>query len=351
MKRNFKALAFVLALALMASFPGAAFAGEIEGDGTVQDVAINVLVPTTLDFVLDPLEITENETQVAPQDFFFVNETFAPVKVELEITATASNNAVLVADDSGLEPDDDTVKDKEIFFMVQGASELTGEAIEVNGTVTTDAALVASTTAIYAIDETKVSFVPDVDGETASATIAFALDKAIQDGDTDDVDSLAANDKGVAAFQFAAVMNTYAEWEDNDLSVKGVYSLVPLRPNTYTGYDMIEDSLNQIQLTAPEPPAPPAVGFTGEVNPLVKNIAVASITDTQLVINFNFGDKTLTKIATGSGGTVAAENYTVGADKITFSEARTTIYKEITASTLNTIHLSDGTTYKINFVK
>ena len=107
MKRNSKAVTFVLLLALMiaTSFPAPVFAadGVISGDSEVNNVTINVILPSNLNFALDPLSLdVDGENQISKQDFIFVNQTLAPVKVAIAITATATNDTVLISSTGAL---------------------------------------------------------------------------------------------------------------------------------------------------------------------------------------------------------------------------------------------------------
>lgn len=370
MIKNSKAIAFLLVLMLIAAFPAAAFAatetGDISGGSTVENVLIRVVVPTNLNFALDPLglNVTGN-SQVVTADYFFVNQTFAPVKVKLDLTATLTNDAELVATTSAITGlDDDSVTDKLIYFGALGAEDLTGSAI-----VATPAGVEAITgSAAYTnyfggddppaglyptnVSDTLVPFVPSADNTTGSAVIGFALGAAKESSTTSGaLDALADDDAGVAAFQFYAQLNTYAEWEAGDIAVSGSYTLVPLRGETYNTYAGESFGLNQIEMASAAPEEPAPVGFIGEVDPTVKSINVASISDPQLTIAFNFGDKTLSRINMQSGTQLAADQYTVGSNNITFSTTRTTSIKGISTTMYYTIVLSDTTEYRINFIK
>lgn len=359
MKKNSKPIAFLLTLMLLFTFPVSVFAGTadegtIGGDSNVIDVTLNVLLPTNLDFALDPLGLGSQDNQVSPADYFFVNMTFAPVKVALDITATASGGAVLVSSPDTLEPDNPAVTDKEIYFAALGAGGVSGEAIS----VTTTSAVITSSSGIYDYTSsaaTRVAFTPSSGGATGSAVIGFALGAATESSTTPDaIEALATSNGGVAVFQFFGSLNTYADWQANDLTVSGAYTLTPLRTTTYSDYtgEFVAGSLNQIEMTPAAPAEPDPVGFIGEVDPTVKSITIASISGTQLVIPFNLGSETVASIKSASGTTVATDQYTVDAvnKTITYSETRTTALKNLTVSTYNTITLSGGGTYTINFV-
>ena len=128
MKKTSKYLSAVLAaLMLTVAFPISAFAGTEEGtlpgDSTVKDVTVVALVPSTLAFALDPLELDATQgSQVQNANYFFVNKTEAPVLVQLDLTATTATGVTLVSDPATLSPYDTTVKTKDIYFGVLGAT-------------------------------------------------------------------------------------------------------------------------------------------------------------------------------------------------------------------------------------
>ena len=280
-QKNSKVVAFVMALLLLTSFPvfaETASSGDIVGDSDVADLVLNVVVPTTINFALDPLGLaTTGDNQISNQSYFFLNQTFAPVKVSLDITAVTSGDAVLVSSPGGLSKDDTSVTDKKLFFGALGATSMTGAALSIYALDpdTTYVELFGSTTGpaadytdVTSDAATLVKFTPNSNGSTGSAVIAFALAKAVESTTTPDaIDSLAADDKGVAAFQFYAELNTYASWQANDLKVTGTYTLTPLRGATYTDYvanDVISGGLNQLDTTPPAPPAPSTYSITVE---------------------------------------------------------------------------------------
>jgi hypothetical protein len=95
--------------------------------------------------------------------------------------------------------------------------------------------------------------------------------------------------------------------------------------------------------------APAAIGFIGEVSPIAKTIAKSAITSTQLSVAFNFGGKTISKIAMPSGTALAPDQYTSSANAIVFSQSRTTSLKGLSSATTYTITLSDNATYALSF--
>ncbi len=251
-KKAFKTLAALLAvLVLVISLPITAFADQttntITGDSTVDDVTPSVVVPMNLDFALDPLELNViSGSQVATTDYFFINKTKTPVKVAVDLTlSTTSSSVTVIGDPSTLSPYDTEVTTKDIYFAALGATGITGGAISfttTSGSITAKGTYSSTSAALAAFNTTD-----------KKASLAFALDKAT---DTDTTGAaLAINNKGVAAFQFYAKMNTYADWKDGDISIGGAYTLTALSATTYKNYtdnsSYITDGFNQLKTAKP----------------------------------------------------------------------------------------------------
>ena len=352
-KKSRVVVAFVLTLLLTAAFPAAAFAettGTISGDSTVDNVVMNVILPTNLNFALDPLglDTTGDDNQIATQDFFFVNQTLAPVKISVEIAAETSGGAVLVSDPSTLSKDDTSVTDKELFFGALGASGVTGTAITATGAaLVTEEAITtysdiadiygssnppqAEYTTASAVADTLVSFTPGTGGATGSAVIAFALNKAVESETTPGaVDSLATDNKGVAAFQFYSELNTYADWKANDITVSGAYTLTPLRTTTYDNYTYITGGLNQLETTPAEPAEPTydSAGFIVEgatVDTLANKITSSKASAENISIPFYFDGKTIASLKL-STTTVDAAQYTIDGNNLVLKKDNASYY-------------------------
>jgi hypothetical protein len=296
--------------------------GSIDGDSIVNDVIFEVDVPTDINFAIDPFElgISLGGGQITGTSYNFLNSTKAPVKVLLDFTTDLTGGgAALVADPSALSPDDDSVIDKKLYFAVLGAKTL---------------AATANTVSAVAYDKTEAgTLVPF--GTDGKASAGFVL-AASSDG----TEVLAP---GMGSFTFYGVLNTYADWEAGDVKVTAAYTLVALRPATYTALSTAAVGANKTQLASTSS----VLGFIGESVPTTKTITKASITDTQLSIPFNFGDKTITSIKLPSGTSLAVDQYekTVGA--LVFSASRTTALKGLTVNVTYTITLSDTSVYTL----
>ncbi|MDR1961318.1 MAG: hypothetical protein LBQ16_03455, partial [Gracilibacteraceae bacterium] len=97
MKKTSKVLTVILAALLIATLlPGTAFAadlqdvsesGTIGGDTTVDKAVINVVVPTNVNFALNPLEIGQSGNQVTTADYILVNKSNVPVAASFYLDA------------------------------------------------------------------------------------------------------------------------------------------------------------------------------------------------------------------------------------------------------------------------
>lgn len=226
--------------------------GSISGESTVDNVVLNVILPTNLNFALDPLELGKNTkgSQIKAADYVVVNKTGAPVNVAFSLTATPKSGVTLVDDASTLEKDDTSVVDKNIYFAALGANDVTAGTLDfstIPGTAKFD--YDAETDTLVGL---KVINEEGTDKGKAKGSITFALGAAT--ASADDLDTLAEQDKGIASFQFYGEMNPYAKWEAGDVTVSGAYTLIALRKTTYENYAAdsayTEDGLNQL--------APPA---------------------------------------------------------------------------------------------
>jgi len=367
MKRNTKTvMAFVLTLLLIATFPVAVFAdtptsGTISGSSTVDTVVVNVILPTSLNFALDPLGLdTTGDNQIATQDFFFVNQTFAPVKISIDIDAETSGGAVLVSTTGGLSLDDTSVTDKDLYFGALGATGLTGASITATTVGVSYSAIFGSPTGpaasystVSAVAETLTTIDPSNDGTTGSAVISFALDKAVESSTTPgSIDSLAASDKGVAAFQFYSQLNTYAEWEADDITVTGSYTLIPLRDTTYTGYDYIAGSLNQLVPEEEEvvTPSYDSAGFIIGDDTFTTHaaITVSKASADDVSIAFFYDGLTITSLVMNGTYTVLDADYDAVGNALVFNKDGAGTYlldKSSVAVKTFVLTLSDSSTY------
>ena len=365
MKRTTKSVtAFVLTLMLIMSFPAAAFAtgstGTIDGSSTVENVTLEVLVPSTLGFALDPLGLdVTGANQISTQDYYFVNQTFAPVKVSVSITAQTSGGATLVSTASGLSLDDTKVTDKKLYFGALGATDITGGSI--NTTTTGGSFNVGTGPAAYYSSATTASatlipFTPNSNGTTGAAVIAFALGAATEGSTPGSISALASNNDGIAAFQFFSQLNTYAKWEANDITVSGAYTLTPLRDTTYTGYSYVGSSLNQLVPEAPSTPTYSSAGFISG-SAIVTTIAAISNTSSSALgvrVPFYANGLTATSLTlNGSAFTFPTTQYTLANNELYIKADDPTYCLRVATAGSKTIALtlSDSSTYTFTIVQ
>lgn len=222
---------------------------ELEGKNDLEELTIEVVLPTSLDFSLNPLELAGSGNvkgnQIKGADFAIANLTKAPVRVMVEFEASGTAGVEFVKTDAELRQFDWEATNKAIMFGALGAT-------EVEGTPTaTMPNAVASATFSYTvgqaetekIGDTLVVFEPDeAKKDEAEGSIAFAL-AASADGE-----ALADADKGLASFQFYANLNTYAGWKAEDIEIAGVYTLTAMHLPSFASLSgFAADGLNQLK--------------------------------------------------------------------------------------------------------
>lgn len=334
-------LVMVFVLALTPITVSAAETGSIGGTSTVTDVTIEVTLPTSLDFAIDPLELDSIEgSQISDVTYLMVNKTLAPVRVGFEIETTLDTGVTLVSDPTTLKKDDITATEKNLYFGALGASGITAA-----GNFADDA---AGTTAAF--DAKKNTLVPF--GTDGKVSIAWALSPA-KDTNTDKApDTLADGNKGMAAFQFFGEMNTYAAWKAGDVKVTGKYTLTALRASTFdklTAADFASDGVNQLKAGS----STSEVGFTDRTGSNSATAATITLSKENgpatLDIGFNFGEKALKEVQFASGSTLAASNYTTGTNKITLAASRVTTLKggAVGTETVFKVVLNDNTVHTL----
>lgn len=369
-KKSFfkKSMVVLLALALCLAFPVSAFAadavagvtsdgsGKVEGESTLDEVVLQIVVPTKLDFSIDNYKKNGGDTgQIfVATDFSFVNKTDVPVKVGYDLEADLAAD-VKIVDKADVKMTDDQATDKEVYFgMISATSDSTytagtgefsteydatkgvvpfvntaedpendpakyeasfefaldkatyvvtegadtggsdkAEYTDANGLVLLpkgapaaadskdflNTAWVDKADVAWAKGGFKTQSLRVEDSTGAKHTIRVPVDVEWNDGSDQEasfvnplwlaaakehwdgtfleekvmsastaikmpsvVITVANGTAGVGAFKFYAEMNTYADWQDNDIKVKGNYNITPLLADTYTGYDAYENT-------------------------------------------------------------------------------------------------------------
>jgi hypothetical protein len=245
----------------------------VTGKNTTLNPVMSVIVPLSLDFILDPFSLDLNsdlEWQVAKTDMYVVNYMPANVVVDVEITATAADDVKFVDTADELDKNSTGAAEKAILFGVIGANDATltegttmilgTEGVDhnlyttsgvdpINDRETADPVSVVYPVASEAIFSLKdafeyveedglISYFPAAEnGEETKTKIRFALEKAYGGNAANDPElpqvSLAENNKGISSFMFYADLNTQAPWADGDITVSGKYRLWPLPDNEF----------------------------------------------------------------------------------------------------------------------
>lgn len=201
--------------------------GAISGVGAVVNVPLNVVVPTNLNFALDPLQFTGGSaqlSQVQSVDYRMANRSAVPVLVGFDLTATAAAGVALVDSPNALDHGLNVTARAAHFGMIGATSVTSGPPTFADP---------SEGTMVYnrATDGTQVFFGPAAatGATTSDARIEFLLGAATGEPPA----TLAASNRGVASFQFYAELNTYATWAANDISVAGNFTLTGINAAHY----------------------------------------------------------------------------------------------------------------------
>jgi hypothetical protein len=237
MNRKRSVLSFVLAIALALGAATPALAnesGNISGDSEVKQVVIKATVPTSLSFGIDPLSITSDtnspeDNQIANQNYQMINKTTeAAIAASFFLTADLADGVKLFAadDSTNVKPEDLSASDKNLSFGVLTAKEVTTDtttpgSVKIVGTTVYDKDLANGLVSFGGTD-----IAAGVETKTSEAAFGFMLEKA------QSATELATTSHGIGSFQFYGKMNSYADWQPNDVKVKGVYSLLALSAAT-----------------------------------------------------------------------------------------------------------------------
>lgn len=282
-KRTSKVCAVILSAAMISAIPVSAFAspspsaqasngGSINIPVDVSDPVISVALPTFTSIAIDPFSVgmatgeagvAKAGIQLASDEYTVLNGSTFPVKVAYSLDVATESDVLLIEKQgftygnpmatpapelasagtldlsTALQYQNESVQTaKEIFFGVVAPT-----TIGLDPTVASSPPVISTYSTYSAVGgmiKTDVSTVVGTDATAAAATpvagedgtlsFAFALKPTKADAD-------AATDPTVfedeARFKFYAQMNTYADWKDDDITVKGIYELSVL-PDTFT---------------------------------------------------------------------------------------------------------------------
>lgn len=229
----------------------------ITGDSGVENPTYKIVVPTQLDFAVDPFE-QKGQSQIYSKDFYMVNKSNVPVQLDCAVTLTAGTDVTIKdnADDVT-----ETNNDKLIYMEAEIPGAVTGTDAE--DAAAYEVALKKSGTTYYKSDMVPDDVTDAADAEemidttdakgtytnnkkvalgTAEKTLSFALEKAdyVEYYTAKDLSStakqfkqVAASDKGNAAFRFSGKVNTKATWAESAVTATVKYTFNGLTGTNY----------------------------------------------------------------------------------------------------------------------
>lgn len=227
---------------------------EITGDSGVENPTYKIVVPTQLDFAVDPFQ-QKGQSQIYSKDFYMVNKSNVPVQLDCAVTLTAGTGVVLK--NTAAEVTENN-SDKLIYMEAEipgAVTESTGSAgafttpLVTDGTDYWDAANAPSSgtnAANEMVDTTDAAGTYTTSKKiglgTAEKTLSFALKEAdYQEYFTAENKStsakqfkqVAASQAGSTAFRFSGKVNTKATWAASAVTAKVKYTFNGLTPTNY----------------------------------------------------------------------------------------------------------------------
>lgn len=226
----------------------------VEGDSGVENPTYKIVVPTTLNFAVDPFE-QKGQSQIYSKDFYMVNKSNVPVQLDCAVTLEAATG-VTIKDKA--EDVTETNNDKLLYMEAEIPSDVTetnadpaayNPALVTDGTdaYETGKAPASATTAVEDMVDTTdakgtYSSSKKIGLGTTEKKLSFALEKATyKDYFTADDKSttakqyqaVAASEAGSAAFRFSGKVNTKATWSASAVTAKVKYTFNGLTGTNY----------------------------------------------------------------------------------------------------------------------
>lgn len=228
---------------------------EITGDSGVENPTYKIVVPTTLDFAVDPFQ-QKGQSQIYSKDFYMVNKSNVPVQLDCAVTLTAGTDVVLKNTEAEVT---ETNSDKLIYMEAEipgAVTETTKAAAAFSTALKKDGndyyeatnAPSSATDADEMIDTTDAKGTYTTSKKVGLGTtekkLSFALKEATyqeyytaddQSASAKQFKQVADTQAGSAAFRFGGKVNTKATWAENAVTAKVKYTFNGLTPTNYTG--------------------------------------------------------------------------------------------------------------------
>jgi hypothetical protein len=270
--KSFAAVVMAITMALgMTTFATASQNGAfkpIEGVGTPAELAVQVTVPLSLPFKIDPM----NDD---PSQFLLANVSKYPVLISYNLNLNVGDNIDRVAtfselQNNGLTSTYSTTGQMGVVFGIEGAENFgngaasAGEYASAAGIATIGQATPSEFTYAATLGEA-TGFAP-----AATSTGLMKADFLLAAGSGTE---LAANGAGMAAFRLNGEYTRGGDWATANMTVTGVYTTLLVNQTAYAEYtegnakatDNI--AMNMIELADADRPVPPSSEFEFVVFP------------------------------------------------------------------------------------
>ena len=300
--------------------------GSIDVSTAVETPIYKVVVPTSMEFVIDPYELMGNGSSITSDDIQIINRSNVNVKVDMELTATAAEGVTLKDTAVGVTETDNSklayvvaqipsaVTETEVSGKLDynsGTYSIGNDGDKYEGLIFNDKVPGDKVTAAGETDLKKVTAVAgdyqtkaEVEfGSTAGKVLSFVLKKAKYLTTAEYENSVLtkgeeqvyyqAGAKGATAFRFSGKVNSQATWAETDLSASAVYSFIGMTDALYTSeVGDLESSTHALASTSEVQAATFTAGTKGVINytPGSGSNAVASIVRVEMTNEGNVFD-------------------------------------------------------------
>lgn len=197
---------------------GSSSGGTVSGDGQVDPSTYNVVIPTKMNFAINPFGI-DNKSQIYGTDYPVINLSPFAVRVDVSISANKASgvsvNFATTDSDSTLT----TGTDKAAYLTAYVPAKLT-----INGTVSSGSVSSNTVSGDYVTSASANKAVVVTD--TTPGVIGFALAKY-------DTTSNTVSKNNASTFTFSGKVNSAANWANGDFSVVGDFTFSGLQPENY----------------------------------------------------------------------------------------------------------------------